>query len=64
MKKQPPVEVVISRFGIRPLARDLGIDPSTITRWRKNGLVPAEYHVKIIELSRDELSADDLVFGR
>lgn len=62
--KQTPVDVVISRFGIRPLGRKLGVDPSVIHRWKDKGLVPAKYHRQIIELSRDELTADDLVYGR
>ena len=61
---QTPVKLVTAKFGIRPLARILDIEPSTILRWRESGIVPAQHHVKLIELSEGELTADDLVFGR
>lgn len=62
--KQTPADVVIARFGIRPLARDLVVAPSTISRWRRKGNVPAKYHLKLIEMSDNRLTASDLVFGR
>lgn len=62
--KQTPADVVIERFGIRPLARELGINPSTISRWRESGFVPAVHHVRLIEMSDNRLTASDLVFGR
>jgi len=62
--KQTPAEVVIGEFGIRPLARQLNIEPSTILRWRESGIVPAKHHVKLIQISGDEITAEDLVFGR
>lgn len=68
-KKQTPAEVVIDAFGIRPLARELDIDPSTIVRWRRilPGLIPSGYHRPLLALAeRDHISltADDLVNGR
>jgi predicted lysophospholipase L1 biosynthesis ABC-type transport system permease subunit len=59
-----PVELVIDQFGVRPLGRLLDINPSTILRWRESGRVPSEHHVKLIQMSGGELSAEDLVFGR
>ncbi len=66
MPKQTPAELVIEQFGIRPLARMLGIEPSTVLRWRelKGGFVPSQHHVKLIQMSGDEITAEDLVFGR
>ena len=64
MQQQTPVEIVIQLFGIRPMARDLGIVPSTVLRWRKTGLVPAEHHKALVEMSGGQLTAEDLVFGR
>lgn len=60
-----PAEVVIEELGVRPLARSLGIVPSTILRWReREGRIPSQYHRQIIELSEGKLSADDMVYGR
>ena len=59
-----PAEVVIAELGVRPLARSLGISPSTVLKWReRGGLVPSRYHLKILELSNNFLNADDLVHG-
>lgn len=67
-KKMTPAEVVIHEFGIRPLARDIEVDPTTIVRWRNSdgGLVPSNYHVPLIELARRQqkkLTAEELIFG-
>lgn len=69
-----PADIVISRFeGVRPLARLLGKDPSTIHRWRmpaaKGGLdgrVPSAAQVKLLDLARERgiaLTADELITG-
>lgn len=69
-----PADIVISRFdGVRPLARLLGKDPSTIHRWRmpaaKGGLdgrVPSQVQVRLLELAKEhgvELTADELISG-
>ena len=60
-----PAEVVIHHLGVRPLARQLGVHPGCITRWRtRGGNVPHEWQKKIIELAKGKITADDLVFGR
>lgn len=60
-----PAEVVIEELGIRPLARSLGIVPTTVLRWReKEGMVPSRYHQRIIALSKGRLNAEDMVYGR
>lgn len=69
-----PADIVIARFeGVRPLARLLKKDPSTIHRWRmpadKGGLdgrVPSAVQVKLMELARERgiaLTADELING-
>lgn len=68
-KKMTPADVVIAEFGIRPLARELNIDPTTIVRWRRSarGLVPSAYHTALLDLAVREkvtLTAEDLVNGR
>lgn len=68
-KKLTPAEVVIHEFGIRPLARDIDVDPTTIVRWRNSddGLVPSQYHVPLLALAKQQerrLTAEELVYGR
>lgn len=68
-KTLTPAEVVIELFGIRPLARELDVDPTTVVRWRSNddGLIPSSYHRQLLELAeRDgvELTAEHLIHGR
>lgn len=69
-----PADIVISRFGgVRPLARLLGKDPSTIHRWKQpaargglDGRVPSAVQVRLLELARAqgvELTPADLVLG-
>lgn len=69
-----PADIVIARFeGVRPLARLLGKDPSTIHRWRmpaaKGGLdgrVPSSAQVRLLDLAKERgisLSASDLITG-
>ena len=66
MAQRSPATVVTDEMGVRPLARQLGISPSTVVKWkvRCEGRIPSVYHRQIIELSEGKLTADDLVFGR
>ena len=60
-----PAETVIGELGVRGLARDLEIAPSTVVRWRdRGGKVPSKYHIRIIDLSKGKISTNDLVYGR
>lgn len=70
-----PADIVITRFdGVRPLARLLGKDPSTIHRWRmpaaKGGLdgrVPSAVQVRLMVLAKERgvaLTAEELINGR
>lgn len=69
-----PADVVISKFGgVRPLARLLEKDPSTIHRWRMpaargglDGRVPSVAQQRLLELARERgisLTADELING-
>lgn len=69
-----PADIVITRFGgVRPLARLLGKDPSTIHRWKMpaskgglNGRVPSSVQLPLLELARQRgiaLTADELING-
>jgi len=69
-----PAELVIARFGgIRPLARLLGCEPSTVLRWKEppekggtGGMIPAGRMQRLLELAREhrvELTPNDLVLG-
>ena len=62
--KQTPADIVIAHYGVRPLARRLGIAPSTVQRWRERNNIPTDYHVRLIQDSGGAITADDLVFGR
>jgi hypothetical protein len=70
-----PAELIIKEFrGVRPLARKLGINPSTVCRWSKpnaeggtGGNIPQRYFVPLLEIAKHEgraISLNDLVFGR
>lgn len=69
-----PADIVIARFdGVRPLARLLGKDPSTIHRWKmpasKGGLdgrVPSQVQLRLLELAQERgvaLTAAELING-
>jgi hypothetical protein len=70
-----PADIVIERFGgVRPLARLLELNHSSVARWPapktkrgSGGLVPSQYHRRLLDLARErgiELSASELIFGR
>lgn len=69
-----PAELVIQKFeGVRPLARALKIDHSSVARWPmpklkrgSDGNIPSKYHARIMRLAEErgiDLSASELVFG-
>lgn len=69
-----PAEIVISKFGgVRPLARALKIDHSSVSRWAmtkdkrgSDGMVPSKYQAQLLRLAEDrgiDLSASELIFG-
>jgi hypothetical protein len=63
--KHTPAEVVIAHFGVRPLARLLGVSHSAPIQWRKRGgLIPSQYHQLIIKESQGRITPNDVVYGR
>lgn len=68
-----PAELVIARFqGVRPLARLLKLDHSTVSRWPKKkprglgGLIPSCHHLQLLDLAKEKgiaLTAEELVRG-
>lgn len=66
----PAAQVIALLGGVRPLARALGINPATVSRWQSDGprgargLIPAEYQGPILRLAQErghELQAEDVV---
>lgn len=64
----PPGALVVQVFGgVRKLARLLGCDPSTISRWQTTGRVPSGMQRQVLQLAWSEgldLTAHDIVWGR
>ena len=67
-----PAEKVITLFGgVRPLARELGRNPSSVVRWRRpkeqggtGGTVPSAMQGKVLALAKARglpLVAEDLI---
>lgn len=67
-----PADKVISLFGgVRPLARELGRNPSSVVRWRKpraeggtGGAVPSAMQGRVLALAKERglsLTAEDLI---
>jgi hypothetical protein len=70
-----PAEYVIRLFGgIRPLARYLDVEPSTVWRWRvpsdrggADGRIPRDTQPRLLDLAKArglDLKAEDLIRGR
>ena len=65
-RKSNPAASVIDKFGlgIRPLARELGLDPATVFMWRERGRIPAGQQRAVLDLAKRRnvaLTADDLI---
>lgn len=72
--KVSPIDYVIHHFhGVRPLGRELNVNPSTITRLRKKrdkagnlGLIPGTLQKKILARAADRklpITSDNVVNG-
>jgi hypothetical protein len=63
-----PTDLAIASFGgVRALARNLGCDPSAVSRWRKTGMIPSSYQRAVLENAWTkgvDITAHDLIFGR
>ena len=67
--KQTPGQLVIAEFGgVRPLARAIGRDPASISRWQKGDVnIPSSMQRKVLETAWDrgiEITAHEIIFGR
>lgn len=63
-----PVQIAIKEFGgVRKLARALGRDAASVSRWQKLGLIPAKDQRKLLELAWEQgksITAHQVIFGR
>jgi hypothetical protein len=70
-----PADYVIRAFGgVRPLARALGANPSSVSRWPKaraaggcDGAIPTAQQKKILDLAKihgKDITEKDLISGR
>ncbi len=63
-----PGPLVVQMFGgVRKLARLVGCDPSTISRWQATGRVPSGMQRQVLQLAWEhglDLTAHDIVWGR
>lgn len=47
-------EKIINRFGgIRPLARAIDENPSTVHAWKASGRIPQWHHITILKAAKD-----------
>ena len=63
----PGVLVVQAFGGVRKLARLLGVDASTVSRWQTTGRVPSGMQRAVLLLAWEhglDLTAHDIVWGR
>ena len=62
-----PYELVISEFGgVRELARQVGRDAGSVSKWRKQGTIPTSIQKKVLEKAWElnlNLSAHSIIFG-
>jgi hypothetical protein len=60
-----PVRAIVQRFGgTRPLARSLGLPPTTVQYWVTTGTIPSRHIVPLMALARTSgvrLKADDFL---
>ena len=66
-RTMPPVEVAIERFGgVRALARAIGRDHSSISRWRKRRAIPTNMQARVMWAAaegRIRLTAKEMIYG-
>jgi hypothetical protein len=63
--KQKPAIIIKEMFGVRPLARTLGVTPAVIVRWEDH--IPVRYQRRIMELCEDagvKFTERDMIWGR
>ena len=66
--KQTPYEVLISEFGgVRELARQVGRNAGSVSKWRKQGTIPSSIQRKVLETAWAKgikISAHEIIFAR
>lgn len=56
------LRIVIAYVGSqRELAKEIGVDPSTVSAWVKKGYASAEYVKRLSALTGGDVSVDDLL---
>jgi len=62
-----PYELCISEFGgVRELARQIGRDAGSVSKWKKHGTIPTSIQKKVLERAWElgyNLSAHTIIFG-
>ena len=62
-----PYELCIAEFGgVRELARQVGRDAGSVSKWKKTGLIPTGIQKKVLEKAWElgyELSPYNIIFG-
>lgn len=65
---ETPAEMVINKFGVRPLARMIGVSPSSVINWRtKGGLIPSRHQATILNLAAERglhITPRMVIYGR
>ena len=63
-----PYELCIAEFGgVRELARQIGRDAGSVSKWSRNGTIPTAIQKKLLERAWDlglQISAHELIFGK
>ena len=62
-----PYELCIAEFGgVRELARQVGRDAGSVSKWKKHGLIPTGIQKKVLEKAWElgyNLTAYSIIFG-
>lgn len=64
MGKKTPASVVKELFGVRALAKLLGLSPGAVSKWVKT--VPSKHHERLLQLAREKrltLTPEMLIIG-
>ena len=66
--KKTPYELCIEEFGgVRELARQIGRDAGSVSKWKKQGTIPTSIQKKLLEKAWEldlNISAHELIFGK
>ena len=66
--KKTPYELCIEEFGgVRELARKIGRDAGSVSKWKRQGTIPTSIQKKLLEKAWEldlNISAHELIFGK